>query len=739
MEVQVGPAVVTIHADDEVVVCEPDLRMSSGKEQGYFARDTRFVSGYRIKLGRVAPVLLNSSAVQPYSARFEFTNQELIGPGGIVPGQTVHLRVDRVVGHGVHEDYELVNYGAERVELALETSFESDFADLFDVKRNELPRRGLLQSQWDEARAALTTTYRHDDFQRALRLQLENSSTAAQFANGGILFRVELEPGENWHTCLLWLPLVEDEQPRRPASVCSDLLGEDSEHVRARRRWVEQATRIETSEPAVTAVVAQSVDDLAGLRMHIHDDLAALGHRAREGIAEDADSWVPAAGVPWFMSLFGRDSLVVSLQTLALSPRFALGSLHALAHLQAEDYDDARDMQPGKIEHEVRHGELAYFHLIPHTPYYGTHEATTFYVWAATRAWRWHGDREALDELRPHVERCLSWIDTDGDIDGDGLQEYETRAGAHGYYNQGWKDSGDGIVEGDGRLASLPIALCEHQAYVVAAKREWADLVEQVYGEKAAATRLRSEADRLADLLEERFWWEAEGTYYLGLNGEKRPIESVTSNPGHLLWAGAIAPERAAPIVRRLLAVDMWSGWGVRTLSSLHRAYNPFSYQRGSVWPHDNAIIANGFRRYGFDDEAAHVAKGIFDAADRFQARRLPELFAGLARDPGGFPVQYLGANVPQAWAAGAVVHLVTTLLGLEADASGQRLSLDPCLPAWLGEVALRNLRVGEASVDLNVSRDAESVHHVDHEVTRGTLEVVLRDGALSQGQEPLT
>jgi glycogen debranching enzyme len=726
MEVQVGPSVITIHADDEVLVCEPSTKMSSTLEQGYFARDTRFVSGYRLKLGRTTPVLLDSAAVEPYSARFEFTNPALVTPTGEIDEQNIHVRVDRQLGHGVHEDYDVTNYCTKPLTFGIEVSFESDFADLFDVKRHQLVRRGMLQSTWDEEHGRLVTTYRNGDFHRALRLDIDKSGSPPQFANGGLAFRIELEPGQSWHTCILWMPIIDDEPVRQPPPTCNDLLGRDTEHVQARRRWVEHSTRISTSDPTATAVIARAVDDLSSLRMHTHDELAATGQRHAPDDADDVDAWVPAAGVPWFVSLFGRDSLVVSMQTLALSPRFALGSLHALAHLQADAYDDARDMQPGKIEHEVRHGELAYFHLVPHTPYYGTHEATTFYVWTAARAWHWHADREGLDSLRPHVERALAWIDTDGDIDGDGLQEYKTRAGEQGYYNQGWKDSGDGIVNADGSMASLPIALCEHQAYVVAAKRAWADVLEDAYGEGAEATRLRDEAARLAGALEERFWWEDQGTYYLGLDGDKRPIESVTSNPGHLLLSEAVEPERAVRVCDRLLADDMWTGWGIRTLAVGHPAYNPFSYQRGSVWPHDNAMCAAGFRRYGLDVQAAQVARGIFEAAERFQAARLPELFSGLPRDPGGFPVQYLGANVPQAWAAGAVIHLVTVLLGLDADAPNKRLTLRPWLPAWLHEVRLSNLRVGDTSVDLRVRRLATGGHGLDVERGSSDLEVAL-------------
>ena len=370
-------------------------------------------------------------------------------------------------------------------------------------------------------------------------------------------------------------------------------------------------------------------------------------------------------------------------------------------------------MQPGKIEHEIRHGELAQLGLIPHTPYYGTHDATTLYVMTAAEAWKWHADSAAIESLRPSVERALEWIDRDGDQDGDGLQEYATRS-SHGYYNQGWKDAEDAVLDAKGEKSPLPIALCEHQGYVVAAKRAWADVLESLFEDDRGAERLRAEADRLAELIEERFWWEAEGTYYLGLDGDKRPIETVSSNPAHLLWSEAIDAGRARKVARRLLEEDMFSGWGIRTVASSHVAFNPFSYHFGSVWPHDNGIAAAGFRRYGLDEEAVRVAEGIFDAAQRFAGYRLPELFAGLARDPGGFPVPYLGANVPQAWASGAVVHLVTTLLGLRVDATRAEVTVDPFLPRWLRELRLENLQVGGASVDLKVTRDGDGHHELE-------------------------
>lgn len=715
MEIRVGPPTITIHADDQFCVCAANAEMSSTQEQGYFAADTRLVSGYRLKLGGARAVLINSAATDHHSARFEFTNPALVQPNGAkLDANRIHLRLDRTIGAGIHEDYELTSYHGDPVELDLEVSIESDFADLFDVKAHQPLLRGSLQGSWDSRSERLTVDYQNERFERGLIIDPAESSSPARYANGGLLFRIVLEPRQRWHTCLLWRPVL-DAAIGVPPERCHDLIGEIGKPEQ-KRNWVNRATTFLTSSALVTQTVGQAVDDLAGLRMHRHDPLASY--------AESADSWVPAAGVPWFVSLFGRDSLIVSLQTLALSPRFAVGSLNALAALQADGYDDARDMQPGKISHEIRHGELAALHLIPHTPYYGTHDATTLYVLVAAEAWRWHGDREALDLVRPHVDRALAWIDKDGDPDGDGLQEYQTRA-PHGYYNQGWKDAEDAILDDDGEMTELPIALCEIQGLVVAAKRAWADVLDSVYGESAGAGRLRDQAARLTEAIETKFWWEAEGTYYTGLNGRKQPIRSVTSNPGQLLWTGVVDPGRARRVAARLLQPDLWSGWGVRTLSDRHVAYNPFSYQFGSVWPHDNALIAAGFRHYGLDAEAAQVARALFDAAERFSDRRLPELFAGLGRDDGGFPVQYLGANVPQAWASGAVIHLMATLLGLDADASAGVLRLRPALPDWLPQVRLEQLGVGTACADLTVERTAAGRHRVTVTDLDGDLTVI--------------
>ncbi len=684
LPIQVGPSTVTINRDDRFLVCEPDGRIADRAQQGFFARDTRFVSGYELLVNGQHPVLLNSSPIRFFSARFEFTNGPLRDDSGLIERQSLSIRLDRTLAGGLHEDYDVVNYGNRRVRLTIEIEVLSDFADIFDVRSEEIVRRGAINSQWFRSRRELRTFYVNRDFKRELIMAVDRADSPPQFANGRLVFIATIEPKGTWHTCLRWLPLTTGE--RRPQTLpCRAVAAPLPDVGQARLPFV----RLDAPNPVVVRAWDQAVLDLEALRL--------------EDPAIERGVYVPAAGVPWFVTLFGRDSLVVSMQGISGHPEFAAGALRRLSQLQANGDDPERDMEPGKIPHEIRHGELAQLGILPYTPYYGTHDATSLFVIVLSYLFHWLGDRELLHRYLPNAEAAMRWIDRHGDLDGDGLQEYRTRS-RHGYYNQGWKDAGNAIQNEDGSLASLPIALVELQAYAYDAKVRLADIYD-VLGRDQDAARLRAEAERLFEIVNERFWWEAEGTYYLALDGDKRPVRSVASNAGHLLAFGIAPVERAKRVVDRLMADDMWSGWGIRTLSSDHAGYNPFSYHTGTVWPHDNAIIADGFRRYGFHAEAIRVAGGIFDAAERFQANRLPELFAGLPREEGTFPVQYLGANVPQAWAAGSVIQLVATLAGIEArtDANGSRIYVDPELPGWLPSLRISNLRAGKGALSIAI------------------------------------
>jgi glycogen debranching enzyme len=432
--------------------------------------------------------------------------------------------------------------------------------------------------------------------------------------------------------------------------------------------------------------------------------------------------FLPAAGLPWFVAPFGRDSLIVSLQNIFVYPEFATGALKVLGSMQAKEDDPYRDAEPGKILHELRYGELAHFKLIPHTPYFGAADATPLYLITLHAAWRAIGDRGLLERHLETAEGCLSWIDKYGDLDGDGFQEYRTRSSA-GYENMGWKDSGDAVMNPDGSLVKGPKALCELQGYVYTAWLRMAEVFDAL-GKPDRGAELRAKAAALFKRFNEAFWDEESGFYAYALDGEKKKVLTVASNPGHCLWSGIVPPGRAKKVVERLMAPDMWSGRGIRTLSALHPSFNPYNYQTGSVWPHDNGMIAWGFKAYGFEVEAAQIAHDISEAGSYFYLNQLPELYSALSGDIAPLPVQYLGANVPQAWAAGSVFMLMQAMLGFLPDAPRSKLYLDPSLPAWLPDLTVRDLRIGKHMLEIRFTRNDE---RTEFEVLKGDAEIVER------------
>jgi glycogen debranching enzyme len=479
-------------------------------------------------------------------------------------------------------------------------------------------------------------------------------------------------------------------------------------HAETLADWLNSVLKIRTSNEEFYRLYRQALEDMAALRL----PFAGTDHKV----------FLPAAGLPWFVAPFGRDSLIVSLQNILIYPDFARGSLDILGSLQAKVEDDYRDAEPGKILHEMRYGELAHFKLIPHTPYYGTADATPLYLILLHAAWRGTGDKALLERHLETAEGCLFWIDNYGDRDGDGFQEYQTRSPA-GYENMGWKDSGDSIVYPDGSLVKGPKALCELQGYVYDAWLRMSEVFDAL-GKPDRAGELREKAAALFKRFNEAFWDEELGCYVLALDGEKKKVRTVASNVGHCLWSGIATKERAGKVVSRLMAPDMWSGWGIRTLSAKHAAFNPYNYQTGSVWPHDNAIIAMGFKRYGFAAEVGRIARDISEAASHFLFNQLPELYTTIERDEEGFPVQYLGANVPQAWAAGSVFALLQAILGFLPDAPRGKLYVDPVLPPWLPDLTVLDLHVGQHRFDIRFWRDGDETQF---EVLRGDPQAVGR------------
>jgi glycogen debranching enzyme len=705
VQVSVGPQVLTINHGATFVVSDLQGEIDGDSLLGMFSNDTRYVSSYRLYTNGKRCVLLTSGTPTYYLARIYMTNQTFATEDGPVEQGTLGIVLTRAVSDGLHEDVDVTNHGTRPVRFNLEVAVRSDFADLFEVKSRRFVRRGRIVTELYEDGTEVRTIYTNRDFRRELRSRVLKSSSLPVYANGRATFEVALDPGGTWHTCTDY-HFLDGAAPRASTRSCADGFLHDA-YDETQRRWLEQTTRLTSENEEIYRFYRQSVEDMGALRLYEHD--------------VTPDTWVPAAGAPWFVALFGRDSLIASLQNMLVSPGFARGALRTLAGYQATTVDDWRDAEPGKILHELRIGELAHFHRVPHTPYYGTADATPLYLIALHEAWRWLGDAALLRQYRDVALRCLEWIDRYGDLDGDGFQEYRTRS-PQGYENMGWKDAGDAVVYPDGRLVRQPKALCELQGYVFDAWLRMAEVFDEL-GEPARVTELRRRAAELQRRFETAFWCEDIGSYAFCLDPAKAPVRTVTSNAGHLLWSGIARPEHAERVVRRLLEPDMWTGLGIRTLSSATLAYNPFSYQRGSVWPHDNGIIALGFKRYGFAAEAARVARGISEAASHFAGHRLPELYAGVAPEPGGFPVQYLGANVPQAWAAGSIFHLLQAILGLRADAPRGRLYVDPELPRWLPELTLHGVAIGEARVDLQFRRVDERSQW-DATVRRGHVDV---------------
>jgi len=717
-KVQVGPQQVSLHQGQTVLITEPDGQINWPSEKGLYFFDTRVISSWVIYANGEPWKLLNGGAVTHYAARIHLTNPRIPTTDGIIAERTLGLVVSRSISGGMHEDLDITNNSMKRIRFQLEIVLRCDFADLFEVKSGNIVRRGRIITKWSQTKQQLRTVYRNGNFARAVTVTSGSRHANAVYANGRLSFEVDLDSGETWHCCLLYT-LEDGKRTFPPLEDCADQ-HQKTHHAEALSDWLQSVLKIRCSNEEFYRLYRQALEDMAALRLPI--------------VGTDHMVFLPAAGLPWFVAPFGRDSLIVSLQNMLIYPDFARGSLDILGSLQAREQDDYRDAEPGKILHEIRYGELAHFKLIPHTPYYGTADATPLYLITLNAAWRATGDRALLERHLETAEGCLSWIDDYGDRDGDGFQEYQTRSPV-GYENMGWKDSGDSVVYPDGSLVKGPKALCELQGYVYDAWLRMSEVFDEL-GKPDRARELRTKAAVLFKRFNEDFWDEELGFYAFALDGEKKKVLTVASNPGHCLASGIVPPDRAAKVVRRLMAPDMWSGWGIRTLSALHPAFNPYNYQTGSVWPHDNAIIALGFKRYGFGAEAARIARDISGAASHFLFNQLPELYTALDRDETNFPVQYLGANIPQAWAAGSVFALMQAMLGFRPDAPRGKLHVDPLLPEWLPDLTIFDLHVGKQRFDIRFWRDSGQTHF---EVLQGDPKAVERRsfGAQFEFAEP--
>ena len=671
-----------------------------GNTQGYglYHADTRHLSVYRLTLNGTAPVMLLSTAELGYAMEQVMTNPAIVTPEGRRIGQSsTEIRRQRAVSDIVEEHLRITNFNPFPITLELLYEFDADFADIFDVRGYDRSGPGTVHHPEVREHAILYAYSGVDGRERTTRIDFDR--TPDRIDAHSALFRVRLERRET--VTLTTRISVNNEGRRAPRIDRLDAVAQQY------RRWIDGCTEVFTDNEFFNRVLARSLHDI---RM--------LSSENEEG------QWFLAAGTPWFDALFGRDSCIVSMQMLAYRPELARNTLRLLAKWQGTEVDYARDEEPGKILHELRFDELSQGGELPYNPYYGSIDSTPLFLMLLARYFEWTADVRLVRELLPAVRAAVEWMEVFGDTTGSGYLDYEKRS-AKGLVNQGWKDSWDAVVHANGALAHPPIALAEVQGYAYFARVHLAPVLEKV-GETKLAARMRREARRLRQRFNAEFWLAHRHFYAMALDGDRAPVESTTTNPAHCLWTEIIDPAHAAETVGRLMENDMFSGWGLRTLSGGSPSFNPIGYHLGSVWPHDNSIAAMGFKTYGFEDELNEVATALFDAAASFPYFRLPELFGGEMRTAHHAPVPYPVACRPQAWAAGAFPLITQAILGLKPEAPEKRLRIvNPKLPYWLNSVQVRNLRVGGGSVTLQYRRDGNDTR-VEIQDESGGIDVVI-------------
>lgn len=654
-------------------------------ELGLFHEDTRVLSYYDLHVAGGRPDVLSSQAARVFASQVDLTitDREF---GGVFsePKNFLHIRREQLLGDFMTDRLVLTNYMGRTVEFWLELGFAADYADIFEVRGASRAARGQYFEPLLGEREVVWIYRGRDDKLR--RTVLRFSMVPHELEGRRARWLLSLDPKESAELEVHILPLVDGAKTRtidRP-------FGERFRKTRlAYDQWHAQATEVRGDDEFFNAALRQAITDLRALMIE-HDGQATV-----------------SAGIPWFTAPFGRDAIITSLQSLMVNPEIARETLRFLAVHQGQEVNDWTEEEPGKILHELRRGEMAACQEIPHVPYYGSVDSTPLFLILFGETLRWTGDVDFARQILPNAERALEWIDQFGDVDGDGFVEYAKRS-ARGLVNQGWKDSGDGVAFPDGTLPEPPIALIEVQGYVHAAKVQMAD-VYTTFGDFERSSQLRAEAAALRQRINDAFWMEDRGFYALALDGEKRRLPTITSNPGHLLWSGVPSPEQARRVAEVLLGGEMFSGWGIRTLARHQPIYNPLSYHNGTIWPHDNALIALGLARYGLRREAAVVFDALFEAALHFRYHRLPELFCGIWRGETDAPVAYPVSCSPQAWASGAFFQMLQGMLGIDPDGRGRMLRLvQPHLPNRFRFLDIHRMTVGGSRVSLQFNRYGE-------------------------------
>jgi glycogen debranching enzyme len=709
-----------------------DGLLTGNDDHGFFVHETRLLSRWRYLIDdqTLEPTSLSSVRQNHWVGYYVIPAPGVTRPprdhgSGAVPFTSqipIELKVNRIVDEGLHEDIDLTNYTMERSSFTFSIEVDGDFADQAEL--GDRQQFGTLRTAWDAAAALLTFDYRvtHEywnssgsgtaSLHRGVEVSITNATTPPRFEEGRLLFSVSLAPHEQWHACIRVIPIVEGE--RLGAPECGEK-GYEAPHELAVRAYFVEGTQFESPGSAtltsdVIITLEQARSDLGALRLFDLD--------------RGTNAWTVGAGLPLYVSLFGRDTLTAGWQAGLIGPEIMSGTLPVLGDLQGTREDDWRDEQPGKMLHEAHTGPLSLLRFNQHARSYSSITTSGLYAFMVSELWHWTGDKELV---RPFIEpalRALQWLDRYADFNGDGFYEYKTRSEI-GPRHHAWKDSPDAIVYEDGTLVEPPIATSEEQAFVYVAKLHLSETLWWL-GERALARRLYHEASEMKKRFNDVFWIEEDGFYAMALDADKRPVRSIGSNAGHCLATGIADASLVRRTADRLFQPDLFSGWGIRTLSSDHPRYNPYSYHLGSIWPVEHGTFAIGFMRYGLHDRVQQIARAQFEAAALFEFHRLPELFGGHPRNREyPFPGLYPGANAPQAWSASSVFSLLQAMLGLYPYAPLKMLIVDPHLPEWLPEITLRGLRVGKARVTIRFRRRADGRSSYRILDQRGKLHVV--------------
>ena len=660
-----------------------DLMPPGAPDVGFFHDDTRFLSRLELRVGGYRTVVLSSSTEQTFVSQIELTTgHTTLRETYEIPENTVHIRREQLLASDTFYDYlTFENFNFHEVMLAIEIAFEADFMDVFQVRGVSRDRLGHYYKPVIHPDSIIFHYCGLDGVARDTTIRFSPEPEHVEGTTA--CWRLALAPFKRFQLQSTVVPEVAGKLSRAGQR-------DFAQQVRLRReafaRWESRSTHLHSSNRIFDHMVGASKGDFHALQI------------------PESNEHVIAAGIPWFATMFGRDSIIAAYQSLLLNPRLAIETLRVLSRYQGTEVNDWRDEEPGKILHELREGEMTRANEIPFSPYYGSVDATPLWLILLSETYNWTADEQLVRDLMPNAYRALEWIERYGDLDGDGFVEYKRRS-ARGLANQGWKDSWDAILHRDGEAAKAPIALCEVQGYVYEAKYRMAALLRG-FGDAATADKLKRDAAEMAKRFEKAFWMPKRGFYALALDDQKRQVEVISSNAGHLLFTRMLTQERARVVTERLMRPDMFSGWGCRTLSQDERVFNPLSYHRGSVWPHDNSIVAHGMALYEFREAANQVFNALSQAALNFRDYRLPELFCGIERREYDEPVQYPVSCSPQAWASGAVFLFLTSVLGIRPSAPRKELNIvSPTLPLFLDHLYVRNLQVGGSRIDLDFTR----------------------------------